>query len=85
MIIITPQENKRQVDILLDHMIVHGSVTGMECINELGVMNYKGRICDLRKMGYTIKTKWETRINAKGQKKTYARYVLMGGKNGLSD
>ncbi len=66
-------------------MIVNGSVTGMESIVELGVMNYRGRICDLRKMGYTIKTVMETQVNSRGQEKTYARYILMGGTDGISN
>lgn len=57
----------------------------MESIVELGVMNYRGRICDLRKMGYTIKTVMETQVNSRGQEKTYARYILMGGTDGISN
>ena len=66
-----------QCEILLNHMQIHGSVTGMESIR-LGVMNYKGRINDLRKAGFAIETKMETRINSAGEKKTYARYILKG-------
>ena len=69
---------KPQCKTLLDYMLVHGSVTGMQSINELGVMNYKGRIFDLRKLGYTIETKYETRINSLGEEKTFARYILKG-------
>lgn len=64
-----------QCEQLLDYMKTHGSFTGMESI-ELGVMNYKGRVNDLRKLGFNIVTKMETRTNAKGEKKTYARYYL---------
>ena len=64
-----------QCEQLLDYMKSHGSVTGMESI-DMGVMNYKGRINDLRKLGFAIETKMETRTNEKGEKKTYARYYL---------
>lgn len=64
-----------QCTTLLNHMEKYGSITGMESIN-LGVMNYKGRINDLRRAGFPIKTEWETRTNSKGEKKTYARYTL---------
>lgn len=64
-----------QCEQMLKMIQARGSVTGMDCIEE-GIMNYKGRASDLRKMGYPIKTKMETRTNAKGQKKTYARYSL---------
>lgn len=68
----------QQCQLLLDYMRLHGSVTGLQSINELGVMNYKGRIHDLRKLGYTIKTDFITRINAHGEKKTFAQYTLKG-------
>ena len=64
-----------QCEQMLDMMKRNGSVTGMDCI-EVGIMNYKGRASDLRKLGFSVKTTMETRINAKGQKKTYARYSL---------
>lgn len=70
--------NKRQVDILLDYLLIHESVTGMECINILGIMNYKGRIFDLRKMGYTITTKMEQGTKRDGTQCVYARYILRG-------
>ena len=78
-IMITQTSNKRQVDILLDYLLVHGSVTGMECIELLGIMNYKGRILDLRKMGYAIKTKMEIGTKRDGSPCVYARYELRCG------
>lgn len=56
----------------------NGSVTGMDCY-EAGIMNYKGRVNDLRKMGYPIVTRMETRVNANGERKTFARYSLEVG------
>lgn len=67
----------KQVDEMYDYLKEHGSITGMESI-ELGIMNYKGRICDLRKLGVTIDTVYETRTNSKGEKKTFARYIYRG-------
>lgn len=64
-----------QVDVLLDYLEKHGSITGLECITELGIMNYKGRIHDLRKLGHDIETVYETKVNARGEVKTYARYI----------
>ena len=66
---------KNQCEQLLDYMTQHGSITGMESIG-MGVMNYKGRISDLRKLGFNIETKMETHVNAKGEKKRHARYYL---------
>ena len=75
--IVAQQAPIRQVDIMLDHLRVHGSITGMESI-KMGIMNYKGRIHDLRRSGYCIETKWESHTNKKGETKTYARYYLKG-------
>ena len=64
-----------QCEQMLDMLKANGSITGMDCINS-GIMNYKGRVNDLRNLGVPIVTKMETRTNAKGEKKTYARYYL---------
>lgn len=69
---------KNQCEKLLNYMELHGSITGMESI-DIGVMNYKGRINDLRKLGIHIDTKMETKVNSRGEKKTYARYYLRNG------
>lgn len=50
----------------------------MQALSELGIMNYKGRIHDLRKMGYAIRTDYITRMNAHGEVKTFAQYTLKG-------
>lgn len=64
-----------QCEQLLDMIRWNGSVTGMDCI-KIGIMNYKGRIHDLRKLGFNIEKKMETHVNADGEKKTFARYYL---------
>lgn len=64
-----------QCEKLLDYMKANGSITGMESF-EIGVMNYKGRIHDLRKLGFNIEKVMETKTNANGEKKTFARYYL---------
>ena len=59
----------------LYEMLKAGPVSGMDCM-EKGIMNYKGRIFDLRKLGVAIDTEWATKVNADGEKKTYAVYRL---------
>ena len=76
--IIPPEDNRSQVDILLDYLQKYGSITGLECIQKLGILNYKGRISDLRKLGYNIETVWEIRENIYGETKRYARYYYRG-------
>lgn len=63
-----------QCDQLME-MLRRGPVTGMDCIGE-GIMNYKGRVNDLRKLGIPIRTQMTTKTNAKGEKKTFAVYSL---------
>lgn len=65
----------KQLDILLDYLKENGSATGLEIIN-LGIMNYKGRIHDLRQLGFDIRTVMETGENRFGEPIRYARYVL---------
>ena len=68
---------KPQCRELLNYLILHKSITGLQAINELGIMNYKGRICDLRKLGFAIRTDFITRKNAHGVVKTFAKYTLL--------
>ena len=65
-----------QCEKLLDYMKANGSITGMESIG-IGVMNYKGRIHDIRKIGVNVEKKMETHVNESGEKKTFARYYLV--------
>lgn len=64
-----------QCNIVLNLIAKKGSVTAMDIINA-GVLNYKGRVCDLRKRGFPIVTKMVTETNANGEKKTFARYSM---------
>ena len=75
-IIITHEERKSQWERLLDYLIIHGSATSIEIQNKLYILNYKGRISDLRKKGYTIRTEQPCTVN--GERKPYARYHLKG-------
>ena len=68
----------KQLDEMVDFMRENGSITGLDCVG-LGILNYRGRIADLRRLGFKIETRYETTLNSKGEKKTYARYVLVGG------
>lgn len=64
-----------QLEEMMDFLDKHGSITGMQCI-EMGIMNYKGRVADLRKLGVDIETSMESYTNSQGKKKTFARYIL---------
>ena len=67
-----------QCDKLLNYLIKHGFVTGMTCITKLGIMNYKGRIFDLRRVGARIDTEMVHYTNEAGERKSYAKYIYKG-------
>lgn len=66
----------KQVDKLYEYLKAHGSITGMECMTELGILNYKGRIHDLRSLGVKIVAVRNQTPNADGEVKPYRRYYL---------
>lgn len=65
-----------QVDKLYEYLKKHGSITGMECMTELGILNYKGRIHDLRSLGVQIRSVRNQTPNKDGEVKPYRRYYL---------
>lgn len=68
-----------QAQRILEFMKEHGSITTLDAIKNLGVLNLKGRIFELRKE-YDIATRWETVRNRYGEKERIARYFLGGEK-----
>jgi hypothetical protein len=70
---------KQQWLILLEYLMSHDGITGLQCIEELGIMNYKGRIHDIRKRGYTIKTTYINVPNRRGGYSNVAWYSLKMG------
>ena len=72
------EENyKTQAVLLLAYLEEHGNISGRECEDELGIMNYKGRIFDLRQLGHRIDRRWVKVKNRYGRQTKYARYYLM--------
>lgn len=58
---------------ILAYLEKNGSAT----VRDLFLLNIndpRKRISELRKKGYGIPDKWETRLNSQGQKKRYKRY-----------
>ena len=67
---------KAQWETLLDFLLSHDGVTGRYCIEQLGILNYKGRIHDIRKHGYTVKTKMVKVRNRYGGYSEVAFYYI---------
>lgn len=70
-----------QCERILRHFKDYGSITSLEAMKEYGIMRLASRISDLRKMGYDIEVTTETSKNRYGEKTSYARYSLRGGKS----
>ena len=68
---------KSQWERLLDYLMTHEGITGRECMDRLGIINYKGRVSDLRKKGYTVRKKWISVPNRFGGKSEVAFYYLV--------
>lgn len=67
---------KRQWEILLDYLLTHDGITGRICMDELGIINYKGRVYDIRKHGYTVKTTFIDVPNRQGGLSKVAWYSI---------
>lgn len=49
-------EKKTQMEMTLDYLKLHGSITPLEALTAFNSFRLAPQICKLRKMGYVIKT-----------------------------
>lgn len=71
-------KNPTQAARLEEYLKTYGSITALEAIRDLGILNLKGRVCELRqKKKLDIVTRWEIVPNRWGGKPRIARYVLV--------
>jgi hypothetical protein len=70
--------NPTQAHRVLDYMKEHGSITQLEALNEIGVMRLASRISNLKKLGYTIESKFVTVRNRYGEECRVKSYSLGG-------
>lgn len=63
-------------ELVLMHMKKYGSITGDEAAEEYGIKRLSARICELRDMGYPIKTDMISCKNRRGKTSNFARYSL---------
>lgn len=68
-----------QTNIVLFHLIQHGSITSMEAFTDYGITRLSAAVFTLRKRGYDIDTTIEHSTNRYGRKVSYAKYILQGG------
>ena len=65
-----------QCTAILEYIRRNGSIPGMESVKNLGILNYKARINELREDGWPIVTTYETRVDGAGNRTRFGRYSL---------
>ena len=66
-----------QKETLLKYLKENKSITSLECVTKLFIIDLQGVIRNLKEDGYTILDKWESRVNLYGQKKRFKKYFLI--------
>ena len=61
---------------VLRHLKDFGSITARDAMQEYGIMRLAARVANLKKMGYTIESKFETSKNRYGENVNYVRYSM---------
>ena len=62
---------KNQKERILDYLKIHKTITSLECVYNLKIVDLQHSIMELRREGYNIKDRWE-----KGQYNKYKVYEL---------
>jgi hypothetical protein len=66
-----------QKETLLKYLKENESITSLDCVTKLFIIDLQGVVRNLKEDGYTILDKWENRVNLYGQKKRFKRYYLI--------
>ena len=66
-------------ELILMHLKKYGSITQDEASEEYGIKRLSARICELRDMGYIIKTDMISCKNRRQRISNFARYSLVEG------
>lgn len=69
-------ERLTQCKRILQYISETGSITQMDALREFGCMRLASRMCDIKKMGYTVEKKMEKSKNRYGEPISYARYTV---------
>ena len=67
-----------QVQRIIKHIQVHGSITPMEGY-EMGITRLAARVNDMRRQGIPVVTETVESVNRYGEKVRFARYKIAGG------
>ena len=69
-------KSNSQYDVVLNHLVKHGSINTMEAIKSYNVLRLGAVIFNLRQGGMVIKTGVHVFTNKNGRKSNIAKYVL---------
>lgn len=67
-----------QWELVLAYIKAHGSITSLQAVTDLGIIDLAGRVRDLRHRGFQIIATPETGKNRYGDKCRYVRYSFNG-------
>ena len=62
---------------VIEYINEFGSITALEAVRDLGILQLSARLCELEKRGYRFDKKQESSLNRYGEKVYYTRYSLM--------
>lgn len=62
---------------VIEYINEFGSITALEAVRDLGILQLSARLCELEKRGYRFDKKQESSVNRYGEKVYYTRYSLM--------
>ena len=65
-----------QCDRILKYIEENGSISSLEAMQEFGCMRLASRMCDIKKMGYTVRKETEKARNRYGEPVHYVRYRI---------
>jgi hypothetical protein len=65
-----------QYEKIKEHLLYKGSITSWEAIQKYRITRLSHYIWVLRKEGYVINDKWETKINENGEVEKWKEYSL---------
>jgi hypothetical protein len=77
-----PTAKQKQIKRVLSYIEERGSITQNEASIFLSVERLPSRVCDMKRMGYHIESKWEKGKNQFGEPCRYKRYYMGSGAGG---
>lgn len=70
-------EKLTQCERIIQFIEETGSITQLDALEQFGCMRLASRMCDIKKMGYSVEKKMEKSRNRYGEPISYARYTII--------